>query len=84
MVGCTNTSFGEIKMSNRDIGQEILDGIQEAKAYKAGQGNLRTHTLKQPSAPPGYSGKAAIISGRFCRSDGRQPADGTRLGTRAS
>jgi putative transcriptional regulator len=38
-------------MSKRDIGKEILDGIQEIKAFKAGQGNLRTHTLKEPAAP---------------------------------
>jgi putative transcriptional regulator len=38
-------------MSNRDIGQEILDGITEIKAYKAGNGALRTHTLKEPASP---------------------------------
>ena len=38
-------------MSNRDIGQEILDGIREIKAFKADQGNLRTHTLKDPASP---------------------------------
>ncbi len=38
-------------MSDRDIGQEILDGIREIKAYKAGQGSLRTHKLKEPAPP---------------------------------
>ncbi len=38
-------------MPDRDIGQEILDGIREIKAYKAGQGKLRTHKLKEPASP---------------------------------
>jgi putative transcriptional regulator len=38
-------------MSKRDIGQEILDGIREIKAHKAGQNHLRTHTVKKPSPP---------------------------------
>jgi putative transcriptional regulator len=38
-------------MSKRDIGQEILEGIQEIKAYKKGEKALRSHTLKE-SAPP--------------------------------
>ena len=38
-------------MSKRDIGQEILDGIQEIKAAKAGRGDLRTHLLKEPASP---------------------------------
>ena len=38
-------------MAERDIGQEILDGVREIKAYKAGKGNLRTHQLKDPSPP---------------------------------
>ena len=38
-------------MAKRDIGQEILDGIQEIKAYKAGQANLRTRTLTAPAPP---------------------------------
>jgi len=36
-------------MSKRDIGQEILEGIQEIKAHKAGEKTLRTHTLKEPA-----------------------------------
>lgn len=38
-------------MSKRNTGQEILEGIQEIKAFKAGEGDLRTHTLKEPSSP---------------------------------
>jgi putative transcriptional regulator len=38
-------------MTERDLGQEILEGIREIKAYKAGEKTLRTHTLKEPSPP---------------------------------
>jgi putative transcriptional regulator len=38
-------------MSKRDIGQEILEGIRDVKAYKAGKKNLRVHTLKPPASP---------------------------------
>jgi putative transcriptional regulator len=38
-------------MSKRDIGQEILEGIREVKAHKAGKKSLRVHTLKEPAAP---------------------------------
>jgi len=36
-------------MTKRDIGMEILKGIREVKAYKAGKKTLRTHTLKPPA-----------------------------------
>jgi len=35
-------------MSDRDIGQEILEGIREIKAFKEGKIFLRTHELKDP------------------------------------
>lgn len=38
-------------MAKRDIGQEILEGIREVKAYKAGKKVLRVHSLKEPSHP---------------------------------
>ena len=38
-------------MSKREIGQEILDGIREVKAFKADKKALRTHSLKEPSSP---------------------------------
>ena len=38
-------------MSKRAIGQEILEGLREIKAYKAGQKTLRTHTLREPAPP---------------------------------
>jgi putative transcriptional regulator len=38
-------------MAKRDIGQEILDGIRDVKAYKAGKKVLRVRSLKEPSHP---------------------------------
>ncbi len=38
-------------MSERDIGLEILEGIKEIKAYKAGKINLRRRELKEPASP---------------------------------
>lgn len=38
-------------MSERDIGVEILEGIREVKAFKAGGADLRVRELKAPSAP---------------------------------
>ena len=38
-------------MIKRDIGQEILDGIQEIKAFKEGHGDLRRHSLQKPALP---------------------------------
>jgi putative transcriptional regulator len=38
-------------MPERNIGMEILEGIREIKAYKAGRVQLRTHTLKRPAPP---------------------------------
>lgn len=38
-------------MAKRDIGQEILEGIQEIKDYKAGKNALIVRTLNAPSSP---------------------------------
>lgn len=38
-------------MSNRNIGAEILDGINEIKQFKKGEVSLRTHQLSEPSPP---------------------------------
>jgi putative transcriptional regulator len=38
-------------MAKRDIGQEILEGIREVKAYKAGKKSLHVRSLRQPSSP---------------------------------
>jgi len=36
-------------MVKRDIGQEILEGIGDIKAHKAGEKVLRTQKLKEPA-----------------------------------
>jgi putative transcriptional regulator len=52
-------------MSNRDIGQEILDGIREIKEFKTNQGNLRTHTLKDPASPQVIRAKLKLSQSAF-------------------
>jgi len=36
-------------MSDRNIGQEILEGIKEIKRFKKGETTLRTRNLNEPS-----------------------------------
>ena len=38
-------------MSERDIGLEILEGLREIKAFKAGEVDLKTRQLKEPASP---------------------------------
>ncbi|WP_269521319.1 helix-turn-helix domain-containing protein [Alteromonas sp. BMJM2] len=38
-------------MSNRDIGLEILDGLNEIKKFKQGEVSLKTSELSEPSEP---------------------------------
>jgi len=38
-------------MSERDIGQEIVEGTREIKAFKSGKGMLVTRKLSEPSHP---------------------------------
>jgi putative transcriptional regulator len=45
-------------MANRDIGQEILDGLHEIKAHKAGKLDLRQRTLQPP--PPANEIRAKL------------------------
>jgi putative transcriptional regulator len=52
-------------MVNRDIGQEILDGIREIKAHKSGKKNLRIHTLKDPALPRIIRVKLGISQAAF-------------------
>ena len=57
-------------MSKRDIGQEILDGIREVKAYQAGTKVLRVHSLKEPAPPKIIRSKLKLSQSAFCRIDG--------------
>jgi len=38
-------------MNKRDIGSEILEGLREIKAHRAGEISLHTHELKEPASP---------------------------------
>jgi putative transcriptional regulator len=38
-------------MSKRDLGAEILQGIQEIKQHKRGKQSLKTTELSEPSSP---------------------------------
>ena len=52
-------------MSKRDIGQEILEGVRDVKAYKAGEKNLRTHPLKEPGPPQVIRAKLKLSQTAF-------------------
>lgn len=52
-------------MAECDMGQEILDGIREIKAYKAGEKKLRTHTLKEPAPPQVIRAKLKLSQAAF-------------------
>jgi putative transcriptional regulator len=55
----------KLKMSKRDVGMEILEGIHEIKAHKAGQKSLRTHTLKEPAPPQVIRAKLKLSQAAF-------------------
>jgi len=52
-------------MSKRDIGQEILEGIHDIKAYKAGEKVLRTHTITEPAPPQVIRAKLKLSQSAF-------------------
>lgn len=52
-------------MTKRDVGQEILDGILEIKAHKAGEKTLRVHTLKEPAPPQVIRSKLKLSQSAF-------------------
>lgn len=52
-------------MSNRDIGLEILDGINEIKAFKKGKVQLRTNSLSSPSEPQIIRNKLKLSQSAF-------------------
>ncbi len=52
-------------MSERDIGLEILEGIREIKAYKAGEIDLRTRELSEPSDPKVIRAKLHLSQAAF-------------------
>jgi putative transcriptional regulator len=52
-------------MSKRNIGQEILDGIHEIKAFKAGRVDLRMNSLKEPASPQVIRAKLNLSQSAF-------------------
>ena len=52
-------------MAERDIGMEILEGIQEVKAHKAGKIQLRVRQLSEPSTPQIIRKKLALSQSAF-------------------
>jgi putative transcriptional regulator len=49
----------------RDIGQEILDGVREIKAFKRGEIALRTRTLREPAPPQEIRAKLNLSQAAF-------------------
>ncbi len=52
-------------MSERNIGLEILEGIQEIKKFKAGEIELKTRELKEPADPKIIREQLAISQSAF-------------------
>ena len=52
-------------MNKREIGQEILEGIQEIKAFKAGRGTLQTLTMQDPAPPQEIRAKLNLSQAAF-------------------
>ena len=52
-------------MSDRDIGSEILEGIEEIKAYKTGKMSLKTRELSLPSEPKIIRSKLKLSQSAF-------------------
>ncbi|MGS2724474.1 helix-turn-helix domain-containing protein [Porticoccus sp. GXU_MW_L64] len=52
-------------MSKRDIGAEILDGINEIKSFKKNGGRLKTTELTEPSSPEIIRSKLRLSQSAF-------------------
>jgi putative transcriptional regulator len=52
-------------MAKRNIGREILQGIREIKAYKAGKIALRTRELTEPAPPKNVRVKLNLSQAAF-------------------
>lgn len=52
-------------MAKRDIGQEILDGLREIKAHKAGTIDLRKRTLQPVASASEIRAKLQISQAAF-------------------
>ena len=52
-------------MSNRDIGTEILEGLQEINDFKKGKVQLKTTKLSEPSEPKVIRTKLKLSQSAF-------------------
>jgi putative transcriptional regulator len=52
-------------MNNRDIGLEILDGINEIRNFKQGKVSLKTTELSEPSQPQVRRSKLHLSQSAF-------------------
>ncbi len=52
-------------MSNRDIGLEILEGLNEIKSFKQGHVSLKTTELSEPSEPQVIRSKLNLSQSAF-------------------
>jgi putative transcriptional regulator len=53
------------RMPKRDIGLEILEGLQEIKAYKEGKLKLKTRKLEEPSSPKKIRARLKLSQAAF-------------------
>ncbi len=60
-------------MSDRDIGQEILEGIKEIKRYNKGEIALKTHTRHETSHPSDIRHKLELSKSAFASLMGVTP-----------
>ena len=60
-------------MSDRDIGQEILEGIREIKRFKKGEIKLKVKTLHEPSPAKAIRKKLRLSQSAFAGLMGVSP-----------
>ena len=63
-------------MAKRDIGKEIIQGLEEIKAWKRGEIKLRTFAVELPRAAdvPGIRKELGLSQGQFAMFMGVSPA----------
>jgi putative transcriptional regulator len=57
-------------MAKRDIGLEILEGIREIKAYKAGQVQLKVQELQEPASSKEIRDRLKLSQATNAHADG--------------
>ena len=60
-------------MNDRDIGEEILEGIRELKSFKKGRVKLRTRNLNEPSPAKAIREKLKLSQSAFASLMGVSP-----------